>query len=87
MIFKDPFQLQPFHDSMKYVSLRCIITKCSYLHLVMKNNVGVERAINLGKAEASFKPTLFVRSWIPRHDEMLHSLSQGTMLIQCSESS
>lgn len=55
---------------MKYACLQCVITKCFYLHPVMKNNVEVERAINLGKAEISFNPSLFVRSWIPDHNEV-----------------
>lgn len=80
-----PNQAKPSCDSMKSVCLWCAIAKYPYLHPVMKNDVGIERAINLRKVETSFKPNIFIRIWIPRHDEVWHSLSQGPMLIQCSE--
>lgn len=80
-----PNQAKPSCDSMKSVCLWCAIAKYSYLYPVMKNDVGIERAINLRKVETSFKPSIFIRIWIPYHNEVWHSLSQGTMLIQCSK--
>lgn len=84
-----PNQAKPSCDSMKSICSWCAIVKYSYLHLVLKNDVSIERkvetSINLRQVEASFKPNIFIRIWIPCHDEVWNSLSQGTALIQCSE--
>lgn len=77
-------QAKPSCDSMKSICLWYAIAKYSYLYLVMKNDVGIERAINLREVETSFKPSIFIRIWIPCHREEWHSLSQDTVLIQCS---